>query len=115
MKHYPATSDVLDEDSFVKAINRNTSHSLFVFVWFDNLNSSQSLTGTIYAFSPSASYNLTLEIQQIAYPATTFSYQLFENDLKSTSPVSKPSTNSLSFAVQTSTATARNDYNVKYT
>ena len=83
MKFYPQGSNIADTDSsFVSVTNRNTSQYLFIFVWFENLNSSKSLTGTVYAYAPLASYQPTITIKQVSYPSTTVSYILYNKEMQ---------------------------------
>jgi hypothetical protein len=78
MKYYPKGANITDtETSFATVSGQNTSDLLFIFVWFDQLNSSTSLTGNIYTYSPLPSYSLTLSIQQTRFPLTSFSYLLY--------------------------------------
>jgi hypothetical protein len=80
VKYYPKGDNITDTDStFLSVSGRNTTQFLFIFVWFENLNSSKSLTGTIYAYSPLITHQITLTIQQIAFPLSTISYTLYKN------------------------------------
>lgn len=80
VKYYPKGDNITDADStFVSVSGRNTTQFLFVFVWFENLNSSKSLTGTIYAYSPLTTHQITITVQQIAFPLSIISYTLYKN------------------------------------
>ncbi len=115
MKYYPKGNSITDVDtSFVTVSGQNTSQFLFVFVWFDSLNSSSSLTGNVYAYSPLASYNVTVNIQQTLFPATTFTYLLYKNTEQQDSSQVASSSNMLSFPISTSTNLSPLAYNLIY-
>ncbi len=113
MKYYPKGDNITDSNNnFINVNGRNTSQFLCVFVWYNNLNSSKSLSGNIYAYSPVTPYQITLNIQQIIYPLTTISYALYKNNQQDANSVNKISSTTLSFNMMTSSTDTPNSYNV---
>lgn len=115
MKFYPSGANVTDTDSsFITVTNRNINDSLFVFVYFDGLNTSKSLTGNIAVFSPLASYNLNVNIAQSQFPSEAFTYSVFKNNIQDPSTSVTPQSFTLSLPISTSTATTPVVYTVNY-